>query len=437
MRLIPFALAAVLVIPWTPVAFAQNAAPDQPPSKNSSDSISKKDADPELALQKALSDAGNDRAAVVRNLKAYLQKYPDSPRKAAVYRAIVESCEQLQDNACSLEYAERFVALHPDDSEMMMLAVGILQEQGDDTSLERASGYVSRVLDRVEKSSVAEKPARVSTEAWQQHHDELVAALYSLRGQIEKSQKNYEAAEKDLQKSYAVKPNAMAAEQLGEIAELRHDQIKAINEYLIAFVLPDDGTSGKVDRRDVRKKLGNLWRQAHGSEQGLGEAVLTMYDRVGTPAPKPGAETRNQNAKDTFDFVLRKLDGSAVPLAAEKGKTLVLSFWATWCGPCRELEPEFAQVAKNYAGNPQIDFYAVNTDEDEAAVVPFLAHEKWSVPSVYADGLDVFMKVESLPTVVIIDRAGKISYRADGFMPDGFPETLTAAIQAAMGPAKP
>jgi thiol-disulfide isomerase/thioredoxin len=437
MRLIPLALAAVLVIPWTPVAFAQNAAPDQPPSKNSPDSISKKDADPELALQKALSDAGNDRAAVVRNLKAYLQKYPDSPRKAAVYRAIVESCEQLQDNACSLEYAERFVALHPDDSEMMMLAVGILQEQGDDASLERASGYVSRVLDRVEKSSVAEKPARVSTEAWQQHHDELVAALYSLRGQIEKSQKNYEAAEKDLQKSYAVKPNAMAAEQLGEIAELRHDQSKAINEYLIAFVLPDDGTSGKVDRRDVRKKLGNLWRQAHGSEQGLGEAVLTMYDRVGTPAPKPGGETRNQNAKDTFDFVLRKLDGSAVPLSAEKGKTLVLSFWATWCGPCRELEPEFAQVAKNYAGNPQIDFYAVNTDEDEAAVAPFLAREKWSVPSVYADGLDVFMKVESLPTVVIIDRAGKISYRADGFMPDGFPETLTAAIQAAMGPAKP
>ena len=437
MRLIPFALAAVLVIPWTPVAFAQNAAPDQPPSKNSSDSISKKDADPELALQKALSDAGNDRAAVVRNLKAYLQKYPDSPRKAAVYRAIVESCEQLQDNACSLEYAERFVALHPDDSEMMMLAVGILQEQGDDASLERASGYVSRVLDRVEKSSVAEKPARVSTEAWQQHHDELVAALYSLRGQIEKSQKNYEAAEKDLRKSYAVKPNAMAAEQLGEIAELRHDQTKAINEYLIAFVLPDDGTSGKVDRRDVRKKLGNLWRQAHGSEQGLGEAVLTTYDRVGTPAPKPSAETRNQNAKDTFDFVLRKLDGSAVPLSAEKGKTLVLSFWATWCGPCRELEPEFAQVAKNYAGNPQVDFYAVNTDEDEAAVAPFLAREKWSVPSVYADGLDVFMKVESLPTVVIIDRAGKISYRADGFMPDGFPETLTAAIQAAMGPAKP
>ncbi len=115
----------------------------------------------------------------------------------------------------------------------------------------------------------------------------------------------------------------------------------------------------------------------------------------------------------------------------------MLSFWATWCGPCRELEPEFAQVAKNYAGNPQIDFYAVNTDEDEAAVAPFLAHEKWSVPIVYADSLDIFMKVDSLPTVVIVDRAGKISYRADGFMPDGFSEALTSAIQATMAPGKP
>jgi hypothetical protein len=42
-----------------------------------------------------------------------------------------------------------------------------------------------------------------------------------------------------------------------------------------------------------------------------------------------------------------------------------------------------------------------------------------------------------LPTVVIVDRAGKISYRADGFMPDGFSEALTSAIQATMAPGKP
>src|ERR1700679_1751755 len=162
MRSIPVALAATLVLALNFTVYTQKPAPDASPSKNPSDAISKKDADPELELQKAISEAGNDRAAVVRSLKAYLQKFPEAPRKVAVYRAIVESCEQLQDNACALDYAERLVALRPDDSEMMMLAVGILQEQGDEASLDRASGYVTRVLDRIQKASLTEKPARVS-----------------------------------------------------------------------------------------------------------------------------------------------------------------------------------------------------------------------------------------------------------------------------------
>jgi len=437
MRLIPLALTATLALALNCAVYAQKPAPEASQSKNQSETISKQDANPEIELQKALSEAGNDRAAVVRNLKAYLQKFPEAPRKAAVYRAIVESCEQLQDSACALDYAERLVALHPDDSEMMMLAVGILQEQGDEASLDRASGYVTRVLDRIQKASLAEKPARVSAAEWEQHHNNLVAALYSLRGQIERSQKNYDAATKDLLLSYSAKPNPEAAEQLGELAELRRDRAKAIEEYLIAFVLPDESASGKVDRRDVRKKLGNLWRQVHGSEKGLGEAMLAEYDRLGVPAPTTNSEARNPNAKDAYEFVLRNLDGSAVPLAPERGKTLVLSFWATWCGPCRELEPEFARVAKNYAGNPQIDFYAVNTDEDEAAVAPFVKRQKWSLPIVYADGLNTFMKVEALPTVVILDHTGKITYRVDGFMPDGFEENLTNGIQAALTGVKP
>jgi len=124
----------------------------------------------------------------------------------------------------------------------------------------------------------------------------------------------------------------------------------------------------------------------------------------------------------------------AIPLAGDRGKVLVLSFWATWCGPCRELEPQFVQVAKNYAGSTGIAFYAVNTDEDESLVAPFLSHEKWDVPVVYADGLDDFVKVESLPTVLILDRAGKITYRINGYPPEGFAENLTTAIQAAVGP---
>ena len=422
-------------------ARGQNAAPPAGTAKPPSDAISKKDADPETELQKTIADAGNDRGALVRNLERYLQRFPDAPRQAAVIRALVESCEQVQDDACALKYSEELIALRPDDSEIMMLAVGLLQKAGDEASLTRAAGYVSRVLDRIDKTTAAEKPARVSLAEWQEHHDELRAALYNLRGQIEKSQHDDAAAEKDLRMSYSVRPNAVAAEQLGEIAEMLRDYATAAQEYLLAFVLPEDGPVGKVNRREVRQRLGNVWRQLHGSEQGLGEAVLAQYDLLGAAAATAGSASasnpaaRNKNAKDAYAFVLRKMDGSGVPLAPWRGKVLVLSFWATWCGPCRELEPQFVQVAKNYAGNADIAFYAVNTDEDESLVAPFLSREKWDVPVVYADGLDDFVKVQSLPTVLVLDRSGKVTYRINGYPPEGFAENLTNAIQAAVGSA--
>jgi thiol-disulfide isomerase/thioredoxin len=422
-----------LFLALSSAAPAQNAPPEKPQSKAPSDAISKKDAEAETELQKAIASAGNDRSALVRNLKNYLKRFPDAPRKAAVYRALVESCQQVQDNACALEYAEQLIAVRPDDSEIMMLAVGLLQQQGDEASLTRAAGYVSRVLDRIEKSAPADKSPRMSLEDWRDNQDQLRAALYNLRGQIEKSQHNYDAAAKDLRMSYSIKPNAIAAEQLGELAEMRRDLATAIDEYILAFDLPESGPAGKVDRRDVRKKLGNAWRQVHGTEEGLGQATLAIYDLLGAATPASGAPARNKDAQDTYAFVLRNLDGTPAPLASAKGKILVLSFWATWCGPCKELEPEFAGVAKSYTGNPDIVFYAVNTDEDQSLVPQFVAHEKWDVPIVYGDGLDNFMKVESLPTVMVLDRGGKITYRINGFPPEGFSENLTTAIQAATG----
>jgi len=420
---------------------AQEHSPDSPQnnapqSRDSAPAISKSDTDTEVQLQKTIAGAGNDRVALVRNLKDYLRRFPDAPRKAAVYRALIESCQQVRDDACALDYAEQLIAVHPDDSEMMLLAVHLLRDRRDEASLTRASGYVFRVLDRVEKSAAGDKPARSSQEEWQNDQNQLRAALYDVRGQIEKSQHNYHAAVKDLQQSYAIRPNAVAAEELGEIWEMRNDYARAIEQYSLAFVLPENGPAGKVDRREVRKQLGNVWRQAHGSEQGLGEQILRAYDRLEVPAERASPADRNKNAKDTFAFVLRNLDGTPLPLAALKGKVIVLSFWATWCGPCRELEPLFIQVAKNYAGNSNLAFYAVNADEDEAHVPEFVAHEKWDIPVVFADGLDDFMTVASLPTVVVLDRSGKISFRVNGFPTEGFTESLTTAIQDALAPAK-
>jgi len=432
MRATPFWLFAVLIACGSAAAQTSTVPPrtESPPGN-----ASKADATAEAALERALAESGSDRAALVRNLQQYLLQYPDSPRKAGVYRALVEACERLQNSACALNYAERFIALQPDNSDMMLLAVGYLQRQGDDASLTRAAGYVTRVLDRVEKTTPDQRSPHESVAEWQARQDTLRGVLYYLRGQVENSQHGYDAAAKDLQTSYSIRPTAVAAEMLGEIAELKGDRNKAIQEYTLAFVLPDTGPGPRPDRREIREKLGNVWRTVHGSEQGLGDAILAAYDRVAPQPSVPVASSRNKDAKDTYAFVLRRLDGTPMSMTTLKRKVVVLSFWATWCGPCAELEPLLDEVAKAWAVEANVAFFAVNTDEDETRVAPFLQSAKWAIPVVFADGLDGFMKVGTLPTVIVLDENGKIAYRVEGFSARGFAVSISAAVQKALSPS--
>lgn len=151
----------------------QSAAPSagQRPASSDTDCQAQ---DAEDALDHAISTAGNDRAALVRNLEDYLKRYPDGPRTASVYRALVESNQQLHDYPQALEYAEKLIAIQPDNTEMMMLAVGLLEKQGDDASLQRAVDYVNRVVDRTEKLLPSDRPARASLADWREHQNQML-----------------------------------------------------------------------------------------------------------------------------------------------------------------------------------------------------------------------------------------------------------------------
>jgi len=391
--------------------------------------------DAEDALDHAISAAGSDRAALVRNLEDYLKRYPDAPRAASVYRALVESSQQLHDYVRALEYAEKLIAIQPDNTEMMMLAVGLLEKQGDYASLQRAVDYVNRVVDRTEKLLPADRPARESLDEWREQQNRMLVALYVIRGRVEFEQKNMPAAIQDLTHGYQLQPNAAAAERLGEIAEMQHRLPDAIREYSLAFSLPENGPGGMVDRKLIRQKLGNVWRQAHGTDAGLGDVMLGAYDQVSAPTPvdTPPA-SRNKDAKDIYSYVLRQLDGTPVPLAPLRGKVLVLNFWATWCGPCRELAPLVAQLAQQYANTPGVLVYAVNMDEDQSRVPDFVQREKSKVPVVYSEGLGEFLGVNSIPTVIVLDRSGKIVYSAAGADVEGFVERLSGVVDTALKP---
>jgi len=166
---------------------------------------------PAEELQKAIADAGNDRAALVRNLKAYLEKYPDAPERPRIYRALVEACMQFKDDACAAEYAERIVALTPDDTSMTLLAVQLLERHGDAAALRRAVTYITRLYESVKNAPASEKSPRLSLEEWEGEKKRDQAALLAVRGRLLERLNDTVMARKDFEASYALQPNEGAA----------------------------------------------------------------------------------------------------------------------------------------------------------------------------------------------------------------------------------
>lgn len=110
------------------------------------------------------------------------------------------------------------------------------------------------------------------------------------------------------------------------------------------------------------------------------------------------------------DFTLETLGGGkTVKLSEQKGKVVVLDFWATWCGPCRRWMPIVAKAQRDYASKG-VQVYAVNLRESEAKVREYLTQQKIEVPvlmdrsgSVAAD-----YHAGSIPTTVVVGRDGKV-----------------------------
>jgi thiol-disulfide isomerase/thioredoxin len=119
------------------------------------------------------------------------------------------------------------------------------------------------------------------------------------------------------------------------------------------------------------------------------------------------------------DFELNRLDGSPVSLSSLRGRTLILNFWATWCGPCRLEMPLLQQVQQQYG--EQVVVLTVNHDEPPEVVQGFVDELNLDLnvlldPQARVAGL---YKVRGFPSTVFIDPEGVIRYVHIGLLSEG------------------
>jgi cytochrome c biogenesis protein CcmG, thiol:disulfide interchange protein DsbE len=129
------------------------------------------------------------------------------------------------------------------------------------------------------------------------------------------------------------------------------------------------------------------------------------------------------------DFQMKDVDGKPVTLAGLRGKVVLLNFWATWCGPCREEIPSLIALQKRYKDQLQIIGMLTDDDDDES-LHKVIEAEGINYPVVLATP-EMRMEyggIPALPTLFVINAEGRVVQKHVGLYNPALYETEVRAL---------
>jgi peroxiredoxin len=117
-------------------------------------------------------------------------------------------------------------------------------------------------------------------------------------------------------------------------------------------------------------------------------------------------------------FTLQSVDGKTVSLAQFKGDVVMINFWASWCGPCRQEMPLLDDIYKQYKDMGFV-LLGVNVEPDTHDANAWLKKTPVSYPVLYDPKSQVsqLYQVQAMPTTVIVDRQGNVRFVHNGYVP--------------------
>ncbi len=118
------------------------------------------------------------------------------------------------------------------------------------------------------------------------------------------------------------------------------------------------------------------------------------------------------------DFTLKQSGNSNYRLSEQKGDILLVNFWASWCGPCRQEMPELEALYSEFE-DLGVQVVGINVEQDSSEGQKFLKDTPVSFPILWdsASQVSELYQVDAMPTTVLIDRDGNVRYHHRGYQP--------------------
>ncbi|HLJ45568.1 MAG TPA: TlpA disulfide reductase family protein [Bryobacteraceae bacterium] len=392
--------------------------------------------DEQTSLTSALGEAGNSPVDFIRAIEAHLQKFPNSPRRADLEKALVKTAIQLKDNDRIMRFGESVLQREPNDlSVLQSVAVALLQTGGK-PNCELALKHAEHMEKLVEEARKMPPPVAGRDEARQiEDYDRLEATAVLLEGRARGLLGQTDMAIHLARKSFDIYPNVESARESARWLSDAGQSLEAVQYLADAFSIAQLHAA-EPDPAHDRDKMGSIYRTLNGSEAGLGDLILKAYDRTSAlfTARRQKLQGLDPNAQltDPLQFTVTDVAGGKLQLASLKGKVIIMDFWATWCGPCRAQHPLYEQAKERFKDHDDVIFLSIDTDEDHGVVKPFLESNKWTQKVYFDDGLARLLQATSIPMTIIFNKNGEIYSRMNGYIPERFVDMLSDRINAAL-----
>ena len=118
------------------------------------------------------------------------------------------------------------------------------------------------------------------------------------------------------------------------------------------------------------------------------------------------------------DFALKSSTGENLRLSEYRGDVVMINFWATWCGPCRQEMPLLDELYTRYE-RVGFNLLGVNIDDDSRRAMQMIEELGVNFPVLFDARKEVskLYDVEAMPVTVLVDREGNVRYVHHGYKP--------------------